>query len=119
MQEFAPFCGLRYNPEKILNLSEVVSVPYDQIGPELQETCHSRHPNHYVRLILGKTSPLDFTFSNAHTRARDLLRSWRAEGILIQDRIPSFYLYEQDFPLPQGGKLVRKGIIGRLKLHPP
>lgn len=57
MVEIAPFRGLRYNPEKVGSLADVVIPPYDVISPTEQELFHQISPYNMVHLELGKTTP--------------------------------------------------------------
>jgi len=112
-----PFRGLRYNPEKVGDLSLVVTPPYDVISPEAQERYYQRHPYNVIRLILGKEFPNDGPGNNRYTRAAWDFQSWQEEGILIRDERPSIYIYEQAFALRDGQKRRRKGIIALVKLE--
>jgi len=59
MVEISPFKGITYNQEKIKNLDEVMSPPYDIISEEMQSKLYEKHPQNFVRLILGKINPED------------------------------------------------------------
>ena len=39
-----PFRGYRYNPNRIPNLDDVISLPYDQFKGSPDERFHQRHP---------------------------------------------------------------------------
>lgn len=115
----APFRGVRYNLEKIGNLWAVVAPPYDVISPEARERYYARHEHNIIRLILGKELPGDDEGYNQYTRASLFLRQWQEEGVLVQDPIPSLYLYEQRFVHPRTGQeLRRRGVIALVKLEP-
>ena len=49
-----PFRGLRYNLQKVSDLSTVIAPPYDVIDAEAQEQLYQRSPHNVIRLILGK-----------------------------------------------------------------
>lgn len=117
MAEILPFIGTRYNSQLIGNLSKVLSPPYDVITPELQNDLHERHPNNVVRLELSKPEPGDDGFSNKYTRAANTFRTWRSDGVLIEDETPAFYLYEQEFKLPTGETKKRRGFYALVKLE--
>lgn len=116
MADILPFRGTRYNNQIINDLSQVISPPYDVISKEMQEALYQRHPNNIVRIILTKDE-LDENFSDKYTQAANYFRTWRSEGILIEDHQPSLYLYEQEFQLPDGSKKSRKGFFALLKLQ--
>lgn len=116
MAEILPFRGTRYNNQLIPDLSLVISPPYDVISKEMQDALYERHPNNVVRLILTKDEG-DDNFSDKYTRAANYLRTWRSEGILIEDHQPSLYLYEQEFKTPDGARRVRRGFFALVKLQ--
>jgi uncharacterized protein (DUF1015 family) len=117
MAEILPFIGTRYNSQLIGNLSKVLAPPYDVISPELQASLYERHANNVVRLILNKEEEGDDNFSNKYSRAANHLRTWRSDGILIEDNQPSIYLYEQEFRLPSGEVKKRRGFFALVKLE--
>ena len=52
MAEVVPFKGVRYNPDLISDMADIVAPPYDAISPKEQDGFHQRHPNNVIRLIL-------------------------------------------------------------------
>ena len=117
MADILPFMGTRFNSQLIGNLSKVLSPPYDVISPEQQEDLYERHPNNVVRLELAKDDTADDNFSNRYTRAANAFRTWRSDGILIEDEVPALYLYEQEFKLPGGETRRRRGFFSLVKLE--
>lgn len=117
MAEIAPFRGLRYNVDKIPDLSKVVIPPYDVISPADQERYHNTSPFNMIRLELGKSLPEDTPDDNPHTRAARALRDWQTQGILIRDERPAIYAYELDYSLPSGRRLTRRGFVCALRLE--
>jgi len=117
MAQIAPFRALRYDPHRV-DLSKVVTQPYDKISPEMQDRYYAASPNNLVRIILGKKEGADTASENVYTRAAKSLREWRNDGILRQDDKPAIYSYVQTFSKP-GGKeeLQRKGFIGLGKIE--
>jgi len=111
-----PFRALHYDPEKV-PVGACLSQPYDVISAERQEEYHRRHPCNVIRLILGREQPGDGEADNRYTRARDLLASWRAQGVLRYTRQPSFWVLEQEFELPEIGRRKVRGFIGLVRLQ--
>lgn len=111
MAKIFPFRAWRYNPEKVGNLADVVTQPYDKITPEMQDRYY-QHPFNLVRIIRGRAFPDDDERSNVYTRAARTLEQWIEGRVLIQDDRPSFYIYHQRYALPSGDRRVRKGFIG-------
>ncbi|ADG83437.1 DUF1015 domain-containing protein [Thermincola potens] len=110
MAVIIPFRGLRYNLDRIGDLNDVVTPPYDVIDPAGQEMFYEKSPYNIIRLELGKKYPTDTPENNRYTRAAETLRAWVEEGILVNDPKPSLYLYEQEFEA-RGAKKTRSGFI--------
>jgi uncharacterized protein (DUF1015 family) len=117
MAEIAPFRGLRYNPEKIPDLAQVVIPPYDVISPEKQKDFHERSPYNFIRLELGLPTSEDSSEDNPHTRAAAWLRQWEYQGILVRNPKPSIYCCELDYKVGPGLEKTRKGFICALRLE--
>jgi len=117
MVEIAPFRGLRYNPEKVGSLADVVIPPYDVISPTEQELFHQISPYNMVHLELGKTTPLDTPDDNPHIRAAKAFREWQSTHILIRDEQPALYYYELTFALTPHVRQTRYGFICALRLE--
>lgn len=120
MAEILPFIGMRYNSQLIGNLAKVLAPPYDCISPDLQAELHERHANNVVRMELpvaedGGDSE-DQGFSTQYTRAANALRTWRSDGIMIEDEKPSVYIYEQEFK-HDGEVVKRRGFFALVKLE--
>ncbi|MFN3476904.1 MAG: DUF1015 family protein, partial [Candidatus Methylomirabilales bacterium] len=119
MASIAPFRGIRYNPEKIGDLSLVVAPPYDVITPSAQDQYYAKHPWNVIRLILGKELLGDDDQKNRYTRACEFFHRWLNEGVLVQDPTPSLYLYEQRFLHPRTGESLRRlGFLALVRLEP-
>ncbi|MBI3990103.1 MAG: DUF1015 domain-containing protein [candidate division NC10 bacterium] len=115
----APFRGVRYNPEKVWDLTAVVAPPYDVISAEGQLRYYARHEYNVIRLILGQELPGDDERLNRYTRAGEFFRRWLEEGILVQDPVPCLYLSEERFVHPRDGKeRRRRGVIPIVRLSP-
>jgi len=111
------FRGVRYNPNKVGKLDDVVALPYDRITPSLQETYYGLSPYNVVRMSLGRTTAEDTPANNQYTRARAYFDTWLAEDILKRDGKPAFYAYTEEFTV--GGQMYqRRGLIGMIKLVP-
>lgn len=116
MAEIIPFKGLKYNPEKIKNINDVIAPPYDVILDNEQKELHDRHPNNIIRLILGEEFVNDDINNNRYTRSANFLNSWLKDNILIQEESPAIYVYKQEFYV-EGRKKTRTGFIALLKLE--
>ncbi len=112
-----PFCGIRYNQEKISSLETVVAPPYDEISHAQQEELYQRDPYNIVRLILGREYPEDGSQENKYLRSARQMGSWLEAGILMRDAEPSLYIYEQRYRLAAGEQRRRRGFIALAKLE--
>lgn len=115
MAEIRPFRALRYNPSKISDLLKVVTPPYDVIDEELQDSLYDLHPKNFVRLDLTRVAEGDDPQSK-YAKADETLKAWQAEGVLVRDEEPAFYVYHQTFQ-DEGRAVLRKGFITTVRVH--
>ncbi|GAI78422.1 unnamed protein product, partial [marine sediment metagenome] len=54
MVDILPLKGLIYNKNKIKNISNVISPPYDVISPTLEKKIYNLDPCNIINLILPK-----------------------------------------------------------------
>ncbi len=116
MPEIQAFRGIRYNLGRVGALNDVVTPPYDVIGPELQEHFYQLHPHNFIRIDLNRIEPGDDDeANNRYTRAARLYKQWREEGVLGSEPDPAIYVYHQEFTYA-GTTYVRRGFLGRQRL---
>ena len=113
-----PFRGLRYDATKVKGLVNVIAPPYDVIKPEERGSLEARHPANIIRLILSQPFEDDTDDVNQYTRAATLMNRWIADGTLVQDTTPRYYIYDQSFSAPDGKNYTRRALIGLVKLEP-
>lgn len=118
MAEIFPFRGIRYDPSAVGDLARVVAPPYDVISDADRDMLEAASPYNVVRLILGRDEPGDDERSNKYTRARGLLETWQAAGILRQDDTDALYVYEQRYRVG-GEERVQRGVLGAVRLDDP
>lgn len=116
--EILPFRGLRYNPEKIGDVGQVIAPPYDVVKDEQRVALEHQHANNVVRLMLSQACERDTDTDNQYTRSATTLRSWISEEVLIRDASPNYYVYDQTFTTPDGQGYTRRALIGVGKLEP-
>ena len=85
----APFRGIRYARDRVSGIANVTSPPYDVINDGILDHLRAADPHNVVRLILPGED------ADASQAAAGLLREWLSAGVLIRDRMPALYLYEQ------------------------
>jgi len=110
LAEVSEFKGVRYNPEKVQRMADVICPPYDVISPQEQEALYERNPYNMVRLEYGQTMPGDDAGNNRYTRSRQFFDQWLKEGYLKQDSVSSYYVHEHVFEI---GEMKRR----RLELY--
>ena len=108
MVAVSPFRGILYDPERVSDLQEVVTPPYDVITPEAQENYYRRNEYNVIRLDLGKEAPGDKPTNNKYTRAAAHFKDWRRQGILRQDDPPALYRYEISYSTGSQGPTALK-----------
>ena len=118
MPQIRAFRALRFDPQAVGDMSQVVCPPYDVISPELQQVLLDRSPYNAVRLDLPEVQPGDEP-DDQYRRAGRLLAAWRVNGPLLKDGSPSIYVYEQTYRIPgTGRKRTQRGFLARLRLEP-
>ena len=115
MTTIKPFRGVRYNLQKIPDLSAVVSQPHDRVE-SLKDQYYNLSPYNVIRLIKGREFPGDDEHVNVYSRARDTYHTWLQDGILLRDQTPCLYILRQTFRLPDGSLRVRQGLIAAMEL---
>jgi uncharacterized protein (DUF1015 family) len=117
MARLYPFRALRYDPNRV-NMTDVVTQPYDKISAAMQEHYYQSSPYNLIRIILGKHKPKDTETENVYTRAAATLQEWRNDDILKQEAEPALYGYSQTYTVPHTDEVrERKGFIALAQLH--
>ncbi len=120
MVEIIPFRGIRYNQKEVVDLTKVVSPPYDVISDKARDEYYKRHEKNIIRIILGKGrngyANGDKGTDNRYTKAASHLKRWLHDGTLIQDKKPSIYLYGLEY-VHGKDKRVMKGFVALTKLE--
>ncbi len=106
----APFRGIRYARDRVSGIANVTSPPYDVISGGILEHLRAADPHNVVRLILPGED------AGASRAAAGLLREWLSAGVLIRDRMPALYLYEQ---ADEASSWLQRGIISLVRLGSP
>ncbi len=110
MAKVKGFKGIRYNKNKIENISDVIAPPYDVINQEQQELLYSMHDKNIIKIDLNKTEG-----DAKYVEASKLLNEWINNEILIQEDKESIYPYYQKFDF-KGKNYERIGIVALVKL---
>lgn len=110
-----PFKAILFNNKKIKDIAKVFCAPYDIISSEGQDKYYGASPYNMVRLVLNKGSLDESVGGNRYDNAAQEFKKWQENKVLIRDKTPAVYLYEQEFSF-KSKKLKRLGIFARLKL---
>ncbi len=108
MAEVKPFRALHPDPTRVA-IGDVTAPPYDVIDAAGRADLVSRSPYNVVELDLPESADGD-----KYEHAAELLRGWRAEGVLVQDSEPTVWALEQDYEAPDGGRRTRRGFLARI-----
>jgi uncharacterized protein (DUF1015 family) len=115
--EIRPFRALRYDPATAGPLEDLVSPPYDVIGPDEVRKLLDRDPRNVVRLDFPIGEPGDEP-DERYRRAARLISTWRSDGTLHRDPRPALYAYEQAYTIPgTAEERVRRGVFARVGLE--
>jgi len=107
----APFRGVRYDPDRVSELADVTSPPYDVIGPGTLDRLLAASPYNVVRLILPA---IQLDAHAAGEVAAKRLGAWLSAGVLAPDPEPALYVYEQSGP-----GFTQRGLIGLVGVGNP
>ncbi|MBU4262676.1 MAG: DUF1015 domain-containing protein [Proteobacteria bacterium] len=110
MAKIVPFRGLRFNPEKIDRMEDVVTPPYDVIDEKAQAALLSKNPYNMIQLDLTKHAGVA-PAAGRYEGAKNLFDRWQEECVLIRDKEPAIYLYHIRYNLPNGRTFTRKGLV--------
>jgi uncharacterized protein (DUF1015 family) len=99
--QLRPFRAVRYDPNRVGDLSGLLASPYDDLDPAWTRELR-RHPHHVARLLYTDTP---------RSAARELGR-WLRRGVLCRDDRPALYVYQQQ----RGARILQRGLIGNLLL---
>jgi uncharacterized protein (DUF1015 family) len=117
MAQVHPFQAFRYNPQRV-SFERVLTQPYDKISTSMQDTYYASDPHNLISIEKGRSYPTDSPLNNVYTRAAAALDSWIRENIVVQDAVPSFYAYTQEYAVPgTAEQRTRRGFIGAGKLE--
>ena len=111
MATIKPFNGVRYSAAE---MTKLICPPYDVISKEERLRLTKKSSNNMVNIEL----PAAMGSRNKYQNAASVFKQWQHNGIMLEDGIPSFYLYEQAFN-DHGKKAVRYGFFAALKLENP
>ncbi len=93
MANIKPFKGYRYNPEKNIELADVMAPPYDFISKHRGEEFFELNPYNAIRLV--SSNKLSDEEDDPYKRAAEFLENSIKAEVIKQDEEETIYLYEQ------------------------
>jgi uncharacterized protein (DUF1015 family) len=96
-------------------MDAVTSPPYDVIDAAERAELAARSQSNAVRFDL----PDEADGAGRYDAADALLRSLQADGVLVTDDAPSFYVYRMSYADEQGRRRHTTGVLGALELSRP
>lgn len=109
-----PFRAVRYDPRRV-DLSAVIVPPYDVIAADERAAFFDRDPHNAIRFELTRDVADEAVADYAWIRGT--FDAWRAEGVLLQDHAPAYYVMGQRYVAPSGESLERIGFFAELGLE--
>ncbi len=102
-----PFRATYYNPCIFKDYSRLVCPPYDVINKQQLKNLRSKSAHNFSWVLIA---------DNGNYKQPALrLNKWLEQEVLVDDRLESFYLYEQTFKV-EGKSLKRFGILSLLRM---
>jgi uncharacterized protein (DUF1015 family) len=111
MAEIKAFQAIRYSKKFITNF---ICPPFDVIDSEEKERLRKLSPFNIVNIEF----PDPGDKNNKYKNAANLFNAWQNVGVLVRDKKPSLYFYEQIFEVC-GIEMTRKGFFAVLRLDDP
>lgn len=111
-----PFKAVRYNPDKIAQLADVIAPPYDVISPEQQKELYAKSAHNIAWLDVTQEDGREPSEARYAKAAGDF-QNWQDDGILQCDSQPGVYVYEQVFTAPDGQTFTRRGFYALRRLE--
>ncbi len=110
MPEIKPLRAWRYNSKFFSDISDLTSPLFDVISEKQRKKLYD-NPYNSIHLSVPKGD-------NPNTTAKETMDAWKKEQIILQDRLPGFYVYYQYYSLPGNPKeYCRKGFVCNMRLH--
>ena len=116
MAKVIPFRGWRYNPAAVDDMAAVLCPPYDLITPQIQRALMEQHPLNVIHLEAGEGLDWSADPAGRYAETSERFEQWLRDGVLQQDRDPSYYLLRHGFTLG-GQERSRLGLIACVGLE--
>jgi len=110
MAEIKPIRAWRYNDELVKNIDTLTSPLFDVVSEKQRRSLYQNPLNSIHLSVPEGPDPAN--------NASHLLKQWKKEGIIVQDKLPAIYVYYQYFKLTGSTKeYCRKGFISHIRTY--
>ena len=110
MADVRPLRALHYDLDRVGDPAAVVSPPYDVIDPQQRAELAARSPHNVVAIDLPEGE-------DPYGAAAETFAAWRADGVLVRDEEPAFWVLTQDYTGPDGRAYTRHGFFARIRVE--
>jgi uncharacterized protein (DUF1015 family) len=111
--DILPLHALHYDLARTGGLAPVAAPPYDVIDAAERAELVGRSPYNVVEIDLPQAPD----GGDPYAHAADVLRAWREEGVVVEDREPALWALEQDYTGPDGRRRTRHGLFARVRVE--
>ncbi len=109
MADVRPLRAVHYDPQRAGDMQDLVAPPYDVIDEAGRRELQARSEYNAVGIDL----PVG---DDPYGDAARTYEQWKADGILVRDETPAFWVLAQDYVGPDGKARTRTGVFGRVKV---
>ena len=113
MSKVIPFCGMRYNTEKVHDLSLVTAPPFEIQSAEEERKLFEKSEYNINRISSQFKNKVD---SPVSVDPCDAIMHWKEQGVFVEEREPALYIYEQAFVKALTPRSV-KGVFGLVEVE--
>lgn len=111
MADIGALKGVRFNTDKVGNLDDVVTPPYDVINENAVKSFIAKNPYSMIQLDITKNPGESNEGDERYDKAAQLFNQWLSEKVLVRDEQDTIYIYETRYKHPSGTFLTRKGLV--------
>jgi uncharacterized protein (DUF1015 family) len=111
MADVQPFQALHYDLSRVGGLQDVAAPPYDVIDAAQRAELLRQSPYNVVEVDLPQNG------GDPYAHAAAVLKSWRADGIVVRDSEPALWALQQAYIGPDGQPRTRHGIFARVRVE--
>lgn len=92
--DIRPFRGWHFPGSDV---SKTIAPPYDILNQQDKDQLLARSSDNIIAVDLPHVPPKDLGPEEAYLGAAKLLNEWKKSGVLVQEKAPALYAYEQSY----------------------